>query len=171
MVQRAWPRTIATVQTESDHRFERKVPISRTRVSVLGLLALVLLFGLIQLVPYGRDHSNPPVQNEPAWNEPRTRELAVRACFDCHSNQAIWPWYSNVAPVSWLVQRDVDEGRSRLNFSEWGGRRQEVREVAEVVREGEMPPFQYRLLHAAARLSSDEKETLIGGLTATLGQH
>jgi hypothetical protein len=144
--------------------------MSRTRVLLLGLLALVLLFGLIQFVPYGRDHSNPPVQDEPAWSEPRTRELAVRACFDCHSNQVIWPWYSNVAPVSWLVQRDVDEGRRRLNFSEWGQRRQEVREVAEVVREGEMPPWQYKLMHSSSRLSAEEKDALIGGLTATLGQ-
>jgi mono/diheme cytochrome c family protein len=144
--------------------------MSRKRVLLLGLLALVLLFGLIQLVPYGRDHNNPPVQNEPAWNEPRTRELAVGACFDCHSNETIWPWYSNVAPVSWLVQRDVDEGRSRLNFSEWGRRRQEGHEAAEIVREGEMPPWQYKLMHSSARLPAEEKDALINGLTATLGQ-
>jgi hypothetical protein len=62
---------------------------------------------------YGRDHSNPPVRIEPRWDRARTRELAVRACFDCHSNQTRWPWYSHVAPISWLVQHDVEEGARR----------------------------------------------------------
>jgi hypothetical protein len=66
-----------------------------------------LLVALIQAVPYGRAHSNPPVVSEPAWDSPRARELAVRACFDCHSNETVWPWYSNIAPVSWLIQSDV----------------------------------------------------------------
>ncbi len=144
--------------------------MSKKRLFGLVLLAAVVLFGLIQLVPYGRDHSNPPVQQEPNWDSPRTRELAVGACFDCHSNETIWPWYSNVAPVSWLVQRDVDEGRSRLNFSEWNVRGRGVGELTEVIREGEMPPSQYKLMHASARLSADEKDALINGLTATLSQ-
>jgi hypothetical protein len=89
------------------------------RTLVLSIVGVVVLFGLIQLVPYGRDHTNPPVVAEPAWDSPQTRALAVRACFDCHSNETVWPWYSNVAPASWLVQRDVDDGRRRLNWSEW----------------------------------------------------
>ncbi|MCX7782465.1 MAG: heme-binding domain-containing protein, partial [Meiothermus sp.] len=84
----------------------------------IGALALVLL--AIQLVPYGRDHQNPPVVAEPPWDSPQTRALFVRACADCHSNQTRWPWYSHIAPVSWLVQRDVEEGRSKLNLSLWG---------------------------------------------------
>src|SRR3954469_5582449 len=72
----------------------------------LGILAV--LFGLIQLIPYGRTHSNPSVNVEPPWDSPRTRELAVRACFDCHSNHTKWPWYADVAPFSWVVQKDVD---------------------------------------------------------------
>src|SRR5215216_1353338 len=78
-----------------------------------------VLFVVLQLVPYGRRHDNPPTTREPAWDDPTTRALAVRACFDCHSNETRWPWYSYVAPVSWLTQRDVDEGRRELNFSEW----------------------------------------------------
>jgi hypothetical protein len=62
---------------------------------------------LIQLVPFGRDHTNPVVTAEPRWDSPVTRELADRACFDCHSNETEWPWYAGVAPVSWLVYRDV----------------------------------------------------------------
>lgn len=87
-----------------------------------GALALVLL--AIQLVPYGRDHHNPPAVAEPPWDSPQTRELFVKACADCDSNQTRWPWYSHIAPVSWLVQRDVEEGRSKLNLSLWGSAKQ-----------------------------------------------
>lgn len=75
-----------------------------------------IAFGMLviasQLVPYGRDHANPSVRDEPSWNSPETRTLAERACFDCHRNETDWPWYSHVAPVSWLVQRDVVQGRA-----------------------------------------------------------
>jgi Haem-binding domain len=76
----------------------------------LGLLFLIGAFLLIQLIPYGHDHANPPVGAEPAWDSPATRELATAACFDCHSNETEWPWYTSVAPFSWLTQRDVEEG-------------------------------------------------------------
>jgi mono/diheme cytochrome c family protein len=82
---------------------------------LLSIGAVVLgTLGAIQLVPYGRDHINPQVTQESRWDSARTRALAARACFDCHSNETVWPWYSNVAPVSWLIQRDVDEGRRAL---------------------------------------------------------
>jgi len=133
-------------------------------VIVVGLLALFLL---IQLVPYGRQHTNPPVVQEPKWDSPQTRELAQRACFDCHSNESNWPWYSNVAPVSWLVQRDVEEGRQHLNFSDWG-RVREAGEIPQSVREGYMPPFQFLITHPAARLTQAEKDALASGLLATV---
>ncbi len=133
-----------------------------------GLLLLVVLFGLIQLVPYGRNHTNPPVIQEPKWDSPQTRELVKRACFDCHSNETVWPWYSNIAPISWLVQRDVEVGRRKLNFSEWNRPQDEPGEAVEVVRKGEMPPPYYLLTHPNARLSPAEKEALIRGLEATL---
>jgi mono/diheme cytochrome c family protein len=123
---------------------------------------------LSQAVPYGREHSNPPVIEEPAWDSSETRALAVKACFDCHSNETVWPWYSNVAPLSWLVQRDVDEGRETLNFSEWN-RPQEGDESAETVREGSMPPGQYLITHPDARLTDSQLEALATGLTATFG--
>ncbi len=132
-------------------------------VGGIGLLALA------QAVPYGRGHGNPPVTKEPAWDSPQTRSLAVDACFDCHSNLTRWPWYSNVAPESWLIQRDVDDGRSTLNFSEWDKPQDvDVGEIAEAVSGGGMPPWYYRLLHAKSRLSKREKQQLIDGLTKTL---
>lgn len=137
---------------------------------LLILAAALLLAALaIQLVPYGRDHTNPPILQEPAWDSPQTRALAQRACFDCHSNETIWPWYSNIAPISWLAQRDVDEGRKKLNFSQWGLGEQETDEIAEVIREGEMPMPIYLLQHPEARLSAAEKQALIDGLVASIG--
>ena len=124
---------------------------------------------IIQAVPYGRDHTNPPVIAEPAWDSPATREWAVRACYDCHSNETVWPWYSHVAPMSWLVQRDVDEGREDLNFSEWQREQDEADEAAETVRDGSMPPRQYLLSHSAARLTDTQLDSLARGLAATLG--
>ena len=133
-----------------------------------GAVALVVLFGLIQLIPYGRDHTNPPVTQEVEWSSPRIRELAVGACYDCHSNLTEWPWYSQVAPVSWLVYSDVREGREKLNFSEWDRPQEEADEIAEAVREGSMPPLQYKPLHPAGRLSDAERDELARGIEQTL---
>lgn len=138
------------------------------RVLIRIGVVLLFLFAVIQLVPYGRDHSNPPVTLEPKWDSAQTRALAVRACFDCHSNLTTWRWYSNVAPASWLVQRDVDGGRGQFNFSEWN-RPQDVSagDLAETIRGGSMPPWFYVLLHAKAKLDTSEKDALIAGLNAT----
>lgn len=133
---------------------------------ILGALALA---AVAQVVPYGRSHTNPPVTGEPPWDSPATRELAKRACFDCHSNETVWPWYSHVAPVSWLVQRDTDEGRRKLNFSEWNKPQKEADEAAKAVREGEMPMWIYLPTHPEARLTDAEKQALIQGLEATMG--
>ena len=130
--------------------------------AIVGLLALALL---IQLVPYGHDHSNPPVKAEPAWPSPQTRALAQRACFDCHSDQTVWPWYSNIAPASWLVYGDVVEGRQRVNFSDWNRPEgQYVDEFKEAYFENNMPPANYLLLHPSARLSPAERKQLFDGL-------
>ncbi len=123
-------------------------------------------FALIQVIPYGHDHSNPPITGEPAWDSATTRALVGTSCFDCHSNQTQWYWYTNVAPFSWLVQRDVEEGRAVLNFSEWD-RPQRIDEVAESISEGSMPPWYYYAVHWAAKLSPNEQEELIAGLRLT----
>ena len=134
------------------------------RILKWGAIGVVGLFLLIQLVPYGRNHDNPPVSGEPKWDSAATRRLAVAACFDCHSNETEWPWYTNVAPMSWLVQHDVDEGRSKLNFSEWDKPQPGVDEVVSQVMEGGMPPLQYKVAHPASRLSSSEKRRLVAAL-------
>jgi len=137
------------------------------RIVRLVLLGLVGLLVLIQFVPYGRDHTNPPVTAEPQWDSPRTRELTAGSCFDCHSNLTKWPWYTDVAPMSWLVQRDVDEGREALNFTEWDRPQEAFGEIAEVVGEGEMPPSTYTIIHWGAKLDDAERRELSEGLRAT----
>jgi len=139
------------------------------RPIVAASAAVVAVLVLAQLVPYGRSHTNPPVLAEPAWDSPATRALAVRACFDCHSNETSWPWYTNIAPASWVTQNHVDEGRERLNYSEFGSGRFEADDSAETVREGEMPLRDYTLIHSAARLTDAERQQLIDGLNATFG--
>jgi len=127
------------------------------------------LFVLMQAVPYGRKHTNPPIQQEPGWDRPETRTAFQAACANCHSNQTTWPWYSHVAPISWLVQHDVDEGRSKLNASEMQRVQKDAKEASEVVQNGEMPPKQYLLMHPEARLSGAERQALSAGLAATFG--
>src|SRR5688572_4490999 len=108
----------------------------------IGYAALAVLV-LIQFWPYGRGlatSGTPAV--EPQWDSPRTRELAVGACFDCHSDQTVWPWYGRVAPFSWLMQHDVEEGREHLNFSRFDQRQRNADECADQVRSGEMPLWQ-----------------------------
>jgi mono/diheme cytochrome c family protein len=141
----------------------------RKKLVRMALLIVATLVLVIQLVPYGRNHSNPQGGTEPPWDRTETRELARRACFDCHSNETVWPGYARIAPISWLVQHDVDEGRQKLNFSEWQRPQKESKEAAKSVREREMPPRMYTLLHPEARLSGEERSALIRGLEATIG--
>jgi mono/diheme cytochrome c family protein len=140
------------------------------KILVGAMLVIAVLIIAIQLVPYGHTHTDPAVQAEPAWDSPQTRQLAQRACFDCHSNETMWPWYSNIAPISWLIQRDVDEGRRRLNFSEWNRPQREVRGASREVQRGVMPPSYYVMIHPSAKLSPDEIQALTRGLSASLAQ-
>ncbi len=131
----------------------------------------VVAFLFIRLVPYRT--SNPSTRNEPTWDSPRTRALAVRACFDCHSNEVKTPWYGKIAPVSWWLTNHVDDGRAALNRSEWNansGRRRE-HDAGETVTDGSMPPsyFTWFDLHEATKLTPAEKQQLAAGLRLTLG--
>ncbi len=143
---------------------------TRVVLTHFALLSIVTL-GLIQIVPYGRDHSNPPITAEPDWSSPRTRELMVNACFACHSNEVEWPWYSNVAPISWAITDHVDKGRSKVNYSEFTTSAEEADETVDEVLDGSMPPGYFTSfgLHADANLSAAEIDELVAGLRATPG--
>lgn len=127
-----------------------------------GAVALLVALGAIQLVPV--DTSNPPVTADvPA--SAAVKGILRRACYDCHSNETQWPWYGRIAPVSWLLARDVREGRAELNFSTWNQystqqRVKKLRESWEEVAEGEMPPWFYLPVHRDARLTADDRTLL-----------
>lgn len=131
----------------------------------MALLAVVG-FALIQVIPYGWNRTNPPVLAEPAWDSPQTRQLANDACFACHSNETTWPWYTRIAPFSWLAYKDVVDGRKHLNFSEWPSRG--GNDAARQLLSGEMPPIQYKLLHPESRLSDQQIQQLADGLRKTI---
>jgi mono/diheme cytochrome c family protein len=137
---------------------------------IIGILVVagVVIFVLMQLVPYGRNHANPPVVQEPNWDSPATRALAQRACFDCHSNETVWPWYSNIAPASWLLASDTTEARGVYNFSDWHSGDVSPEMAARAVRERIMPPSRYLMLHPEARLTDAEIEQLAQGLQDSL---
>lgn len=135
------------------------------------LFGVAALFLLIQLLPMGRDHTNPPIEAEPQWDSPMTKALFDRTCADCHSHTTKWPWYSSVAPLSWIISDHVMEGREHFNVSRWGiQKHNEGEEAAEELEEGEMPVFGYTITHPEARLNREEKERLIQGLEATFGR-
>jgi hypothetical protein len=133
------------------------------------LVAAVALFGLVQC--FNPPRANPPVvpgRDLLATNPPPPEVAALlrHACYDCHSNETKWPWYSRVAPVSWLVANDVVHGRERLNFSEWprelpdrAARRLE--RISENVEYKDMPPAKYTLMHPEARLTAGQRQQLM----------
>ena len=138
----------------------------------LSAAVAALGFGVLQLAP-APARSNPPVHPGSSIQDnqtvpPRVQALLCRACANCHSNATEWPWYSAVAPASWLVRDDVQRARKAMNFSEW--RRPadpwpsmavaRLAAVCAAVQEDVMPPRSYRLLHPEARLSAEEKRTL-----------
>jgi Haem-binding domain len=122
-------------------------------------LALLLA---AQLVPAG--HTNPPSPGTLSAPPP-IRKVLQSACYDCHSNETRWPWYSYVAPLSWRIARDVTLGRKEVNFSEWRSylpatRRRKLEWVGRVLRTEQMPPWSYRLMHPAARLTPEDRAML-----------
>lgn len=140
-----------------------------------SLLFLIVLAGLIQFArPERTNPSSDPAQHIKAVMpvHPEVAAALNRSCNDCHSNNTVWPWYSNVAPVSWLVANDVNEGREELNFSSWaaydGGKQQKLLgEICKEVRSGEMPNAQYLLIHPKARLTASEQTAICSWTQST----
>jgi len=134
-------------------------------------IAAIAGLALLQVLPLGPHFTNPPISGEPTWDSPRTKELFNRACADCHSNETKYPWYSNIAPTSWLVAHDINEGREKFNVSMWGvQKKNKGSDAADEVKEGEMPILPYLIAHPEARLSDTEKQELIRGLEKTFGK-
>ena len=132
--------------------------------ALAALIALGAVVCAAQLVTVER--VNPPAASGSPLAVPEQIEsLLSRACYDCHSNRSRWPWYSRIAPASWLIARDVASGRKELNFSEWGSyypqtRKRKLQWMGRVLHERSMPPWTYRLMHPGARLTAAERATL-----------
>ena len=148
--------------------------MSRIRIIVLAIVGIGILgFVILQVIPASSINAkfaapgNPPVTNTIKWNSPETEKLARAACFDCHSNETRSMWYSNIAPVSWLVNSDINDGRRKLNFST--GKRLEGDDMIEQIQRGKMPPPIYLPMHPEANLTADQKQQLMDGLQATFG--
>jgi len=157
-------------------RAQRASESAASKLTNMRLLTVIFASTLgtmvvIQAIPYGRTHSNPPITGEPEWATPRTRELMVRACFGCHSNEVEYPAYASVAPISWVVQSHVSEGREKVNYSEFNSRQRGADETVEVIEEGSMAPGYYTQFgrHPEAKLTTAEVAELIAGLKATPG--
>ena len=142
--------------------------------TLYAVAGVVVVAAGIQLVPVER--TNPPADPTGSFEAvaapaPEVAALVGKACKDCHSNETVWPGYSRIAPASWLVARDVQQGRARLNLSEWRllspeMSRLRIQAMCEEARDGEMPPLQYRLIHSDARLSEAEVSTLCAAVAA-----
>ena len=144
----------------------------KTVLIVVGVL--VVLFVVFQIIPWGNlvpafARTNPPVERQIQWDSPQTEQLMRTACYDCHSNETTWPWYAQIAPISWLVAHDVNEGRRRFNLSADPHRAGIRRDDPNKFERGSMPPRIYTILHPDAILSDQQKADLIAGLRATFG--
>jgi len=133
---------------------------SRTKVVIAG----AAVFAGLQAVPV--DRSNPPVEASRTIFVSETLPAKVesvlrRSCQDCHSNQTRWPWYSYLAPMSWIVAHDVHAAPRQMNLSEWAGysakkREEKLNGICEQVVNGDMPEGKYALIHRRARVTEDE---------------
>lgn len=130
------------------------------------LLAIFIVLQISNFIP-PFNHTNPAISHTVAWDSPQTEQLMRESCYNCHSNETEWPWYSFIAPVSWFVTRDVKLGRDELNFST--GNNLEAGEIIESIQEGEMPPRVYIFTHPEAELTAEEQEILVAGVIATFG--
>ena len=145
--------------------YYRRKP-SRARRVLLVPGALLAVFVLIQFVPYGRAHANPPVTAPFKWTSPQAKAIAKRSCYDCHSNKTKWWWAIEIAPFSWLAQHDISAGRARVNFSEWSGSLSA--QGLQHALDRNMPPLQFTLLHPGAKLSAADKQRLLAGFQQSL---
>ncbi len=127
----------------------------------------------MQVVRYPR--TNPAVESD-LVAPPEVKNVLHHACYDCHSNETAWPWYTAIAPASWIIHHDVEEGRRRLNLSSWadyaedpGTRARKLDEISKAVASTDMPPWYYRMLHPDAALSGDQRALVARWATQEIG--
>jgi hypothetical protein len=165
--------SIAGSRYRLDFFFHEGIEEMRTTIKLI-LIAIVLLLLVGQFFPPER--TNPPVNPAASFEaaakpSPAMAAIVQRACYDCHSHNTAWPWYSRLAPGSWLMADDVKKGRAHLNFSEWANygpemSKEKLRGICSEVKAGEMPLWQYRLLHPQAKLSAEDVNTLCAPISS-----
>lgn len=138
-----------------------------TRIIRRSAAALGVLFVVIQFIPSSFDRTAPPVTGEPQWDAPQTRATFMTACGDCHSNESRYPWYSSIAPGSWLIEYDIIEGRRHFNVSEWDRSQRGGEDAPDEVQRGSMPIGPYLLLHPEANFNAAQKTAFVEGLRRT----
>lgn len=124
-----------------------------------ALIAIIVIVVGIQFIPVER--SNPLITSE--FSAPSdVKQILKRACYDCHSNETNWVWYTKIAPASFLASSDVKDGRRHLNFSEWNLDKEAKHkdEIWEEIQEEQMPPWQYKIFHSESKLSQEEKNII-----------
>ena len=138
---------------------------------IAGIAVLVVGFGLMQAMPYGRDRTAPPVTGEPTWSSVATRDLMVRACSQCHSSEVKYPAHAGIAPTSWAVQWQIEEARGAVNYSQFATDPGRADDTIEVIRNGSMPPAYFARfgINPEAKLTDAERAALITGLEKTPG--
>ncbi|MBL1213887.1 MAG: heme-binding domain-containing protein [Ignavibacteriae bacterium] len=134
----------------------------RKKIIKYSIIGLTIIFIAIQFIPV--DRHNPPITGE-ITAPSEVKNILQRSCYDCHSNQTDWHFYSYIAPVSWLVTNDVNEGREELNFSEWNKydskkQNKKINEIYEEIAEGKMPMKIYLITHPSADLTKNEKQVI-----------
>jgi len=128
------------------------------------LLIIIIIFALIQLIR--PDRTNPPVDESITLHAPdKVAAILKRSCYDCHSNETVWPWYSNIAPLSWSIVAHVNDGRKALNFSKWAKidpktKAKRLKRAIKTTANGMMPLSTYLWIHKDAKLSKEDKEIL-----------
>lgn len=143
------------------------------RKIIIGVVAMgVVGFVMLQVIAFSAPafaRTNPPVTYEIEWDSPETEQLVRDACFDCHSHETVWPWYSYVVPTGLIVPHHVNEGRELLNFSTGEGREFEAEHMIEHVENRSMPLPPYPAMHPEAQLDDAEIQQIIAGIMATFG--
>lgn len=140
-------------------------------MKILKILAIVALIALIVIQFFPKDYNQsetiPASDFIASYNPPKEVEAILRAsCYDCHSNNTEYPWYNRVQPVNWYLADHVDEGKSELNFSEFGEYSQKrkdhkLEELIKEVKNDKMPLDEYTWLHQEAKLTDDDKKVLM----------
>ena len=130
------------------------------------LLAIVVVLGLVQFIPYDRQEATTDAALAFETDNVEVQSILDKACMDCHSNTTTYPWYANITPVNYWIDGHIEHGREELNFSEWKSYPVEdqnhlAKEAAEIVEKKEMPMLFYWLIHWDAKLTDKERKTLI----------